>query len=487
MGRVSNKFALWISIGRIASMLVVFAMPLVLTRFLSKEEYGIFSQFFTLYSALYLIFGFGLSSNLFFYYPTANKKDQEKYVSNTFILMLLMSVFSILILSFPVVQRLLVSDGKLFDYRLFVVFCVALAVPMNIIAPVYTVRKDKLGAMILPPFIAILRVGTIILCAILFSDLLYIFKGLFIYQIIIFLLSFFYSLRLKIYRVDKYKLKQQLRYSIPIGFTVVLLQLSHYLDKIICISYIDPNEYAVYSVAFLSIPFVNQIYDSLCQVNVMNMTMSYQENDLPRVVSLYRDFVTRTLSFSTPIIIVVALYAEEIIGFLYPSSYNSAAPYFRIYTLTFLFAMFGAGTILRATGKTKYSTISFALTFLFSFPTTYFLIKSYGINGAIIGAVINLLLPRFVQLLFEIKVTNSSLIQLIPWKKMTVILIICIGLLIPLVVLKFNFSFPIWFIMGLSGIYVLASYYIMLKHDVFVVNKKSFQALLQKINSRLKI
>lgn len=481
MGSVSNKFALWISIGRIASMLVVFAMPLILTRFLTKEEYGVFSQFFTLYSALYIIFGFGLSTNLFYYYPTANKNNQERYVSNTFFLMLVMGVFSILILSLPVLQNALLSDGKLYDYRLLVVLCVALAVPMNIIAPVYTVRKDKMGAMILPPFIAILRVGTIVLCAILFSDLLYIFVGLLIYQTIIFLLSLFYSLRLKNFRIDKEKIKEQLRYSIPIGFTVVLLQLSHYLDKIICISYIPPNEYAIYSVAFLSIPFINQIYDSLCQVNVMNMTTSYQENNMPKVVILYRDFVTKTLSFSTPIILVVALYAEEIIGFLYPSSYNSAAPYFRIYTLTFMFAMFGAGTILRATGKTKYSTISFALSFLFSFPATYFLIKLYGINGAIIGAVINLILPRFIQLIFEIKVTDSSLIQLIPWRNLTAIIIISIGFLIPLLILKFIHPFSIWFIMGLSSIYVVVSYSIMLKQNVFVVNKDSFQKILKKI------
>lgn len=481
MGQLSNKFALWISFGRIASMLVVFVMPIILTRFLSKEDYGVFSQFFTLYSALYLIFGFGLSSNLFYYYPTANKNDQERYVSNTFILMLFMSVVSILLLSFPFVQKYLFSDGRLYDFRLLVVLCVALAVPMNIIAPVYTVRKDKVGAMILPPLVAILRVGTIVLCAILYSDLSYIFIGLLIYQILIFLLSFFYSLRFRLVRFDKEKIKQQLRYSIPIGITVVLLQLSHYLDKIICISNIDPNEYAVYSVAFLSIPFINQIYDSLCQVNVINMTTSYQENNLPQVVVLYKDFVTKTLSFSTPIILVVALYAEEIIGFLYPSSYNSAAPYFRIYTLTFLFAMFGAGTILRATGKTKYSTMSFALSFMVSLPATYFLIKSYGINGAIIGAVINLILPRLIQIIYEIKVTKSKIMQFFPWKNMALISIIGIGMLSPLWILKHTHSFPILFIICLGCIYVLVSYLLMLNFNIFVINKHSFHKILNKL------
>jgi len=481
MGHASNKFALWISVGRIASMLVVFTMPLILTRFLSKEEYGVFSQFFTLYSALCVIFSFGLSSNLYFYYPTAKKNDKERYVSNSFFLLLFMSIVSVLILSFPIAQKALFSDGKLFDYRLFVVLCVALAVPTNIIAPIYTVREDKKGAMLLPPLVAILRVGTIVLCAILFSDLLYIFIGLFFYQVIILLFSFFYSLGFKFIRVDREKLKKQLKYSIPIGFTVVLLQLSHYLDKIICISYISPNEYAIYSVAFLSIPFVNQIYESLCQVNVMNMTTSYQENDLPNVVLLYRDFVIKTLSFSLPIILVVALYAEEIIGFLYPSSYSGAAPYFRIYTLTFMFAMLGAGTILRATDKTKYSTISFALSFLISFPATWILIKKFGVNGAIIGAVINLILPRFIQLLYEIKVTKSNLSNFLPWKKLALIFIICFGLLFPLLILKLSYIFSIWIVVGLGSLYVLVSYLLMLKFNTFIIDKDSFFRLLYKI------
>ena len=88
MERASNKFALWLAIGRILSMLVSFAMPLILTRVLNQSDYGVFSQFFTLYMAFFVIFGLGFHSNLFYYYPTAGENDRDEYVSNTFLLLM---------------------------------------------------------------------------------------------------------------------------------------------------------------------------------------------------------------------------------------------------------------------------------------------------------------------------------------------------------------------------------------------------------------
>lgn len=483
MEQTSNRFALWISIGRITSMLVVFAMPLILTRYLSKADYGIFSQFFTLYSALYIIFGFGLTSNLFYYYPTANKDDKEKFISNSFFLMFLMGLVALIVLLLPFVQDSLFSDGELKEYKYFIIACVAMAIPMNIIAPIYTVRKDKLGALILPALVAVLRVGVIILCAIFFSNLYNVFTGLLVYQVCIFFLSYIYALKFKMIKINKTILKKQLVYSLPVGLTVVLLQLSQYFDKIICISNIDSETYAVYSVAFLSIPFINQIYDSLCQVNVINMTTCYQNNDMSKVVKLYNDFVAKTLSFSTPIIFVVSLFAEEVISFLYPSNYAAAAPYFRVYTITFLFAMFGAGTVLRATGMTRFSTLSYIMGLFVSFPLTYYLIKQYGINGAIIGAVLNQILPRSIQMMFEVKVLSSSFQEFFPWKKILEIAIISLTLILPLLFLKLKSVLSIVHVICLSGGYIILCYYVMVSKNIFIVDKRSLTNFTAKIKN----
>ena len=68
-------------------MLATFVMPLVLTRSLSVADYGIFSQFFTLYTVLYAMFALGIHTNLFFFYPNSSKQKQNECVGNTLLLL----------------------------------------------------------------------------------------------------------------------------------------------------------------------------------------------------------------------------------------------------------------------------------------------------------------------------------------------------------------------------------------------------------------
>ena len=240
----------------------------------------------------------------------------------------------------------------------------------------------------------------------------------------------------------------------------------------ICIHFLTPADYAIYAIAFLSIPGINQIYDSLCQVNIVNMSRSYHSGNREEIATLYGDFVIKTLSFSVPIILVVALFSEEIMSFLYTKSYVSSAPYFRLYSLTFIFSMLGAGTILRSMNKTKLSLIAFIITCIIGLPTTYFLVRNYGKDGAILGAMINILLPRFIQMGMEVHSLRLPFAQFLPFKKAIQILFPALMALIPLYLIKKN-SFPnIFTCFLLSIIYVTILYWYYLNKNIFVIQKE---------------
>ena len=462
-------------------MLVSFAMPLILTRVLSQSDYGVFSQFFTLYMAFFVIFGLGFHSNLFYFYPTADKNGKDEYVSNTLFLLLTMTVLAIGILSIQFIGNLLLGTGPLREYSLPVILCIALAVPTNMVSPLLTVREDKTGAVLYPGVAALLRVGTVVVAALIKNDLHVVFNALIIYQTLILLWILFYTFSHHRIRFGKDKVRSQLVYSIPFGLSVAVQLFTHYFDKIVSIRFLDSVQYAIYATAFLSIPGINQIYESLCQVNVVNMTKGYQEGNLSQVRFLYRDFVVKTLSFSTPVILAVSLFAEEVIGFLYPDEYIEAAYYFRIYSLTFLTAMLGAGTILRAIGKTQFSLISYAASAVVSIPATYFLVKTYGIHGAIWGAVINMVLPRIIQMFFEAKQTESNIANYLDWKNLGYVLGLGLLLLIPLVAVKLLFHPSVWICIILSALYVALAYWLYVRKDVFLLPRETVQGFLAKL------
>ncbi len=157
-------------------------------------------------------------------------------------------------------------------------------------------------------------------------------------------------------------------------------------------------------------------------------------------------------------------------AFLYTDQYVTSAPFFRIYSLTFLTSMLGAGTILRSMGKTKSSFLAFVITCLVGLPATYWLVSTYGTYGAIIGAFINMILPRFIQMLMESRLLNMNLATFLPWKQFANILLPAILLGLVLYVIKDVYHFNIWICMIESMVYVLLLYAIYIRRNVFIIS-----------------
>ena len=90
-------------------------------------------------------------------------------------------------------------------------------------------------------------------------------------------------------------LKRQIAYSLPFGVAVILNTFAGRFDKLLSVSFLTPEEYATYSIAFFGIPGIMQVYDSLCQVNVTNMARLYKDNDILGVKAEYQRFVVKTV------------------------------------------------------------------------------------------------------------------------------------------------------------------------------------------------
>lgn len=464
-------------------MLATFAMPLVLTRYLTMDEYGVFAQFLTLYTALYMVLALGMHTNIFFFYPGAQKREQDAIITNTTLSLIALGLVGGALMAIPGVGDRLFGEGELARYHVYVIACIVLAVPMNMVSPVFSVRADKTSAVVFPAFVAIARIATILVIAITSGKISHIFAGLVVYQVVITLICLIYCGHGTKIRPDARLLKQQLIYAIPFGIAVTLQLLSNYFDKIVSITHLTAAEYAIYSVAFLSIPGINQLYDSLAQMNIINMSKCYQAGAYDQIVPLYRSFIQKTLSFSTPVIFAGALYADEIIGLLFAQEYASAAIYFRIYTLTFLIAMFGAGTILRSVNKTRLSMWAFIISCAIGLPATYFLIQGYGINGAMASAVINIVLPRVIQMGFEIKVTGQRLKDYLPWGTIGRLWVTALMAILPFTAIKATIEMPIYLtvICGIS--YVGVTYIIYIRKNIFIIDNQIIYSRLHRLTN----
>ena len=486
----NNRIAFYVAVGKILAMVAQFIMPLFLTRFLTKHDYGLYSQFYLLFGFLLSILGMGMQSNLYFFYPKSTEREQNHLVWGTYLLLLFMALIGCVVFLIPPINHFIINNAYLEKYVYLIAACVFLGMPSLMVDPLSVVRKDKILAVLYHPLEIIGKIILVIVFALIFQSLDAIFYGILILEFLIFMfISLYiivnYSFPLRGHPIAI--LKKQIAYSLPFGVAVILNTLSGRFDKLLSVSFLTPEEYATYSIAFFGIPGIMQIYDSLCQVNVTNMARLYKDNEISGIKAEYQRFVIKTFSFSLPIIFIAFIYAPQIIELLFTNKYIDSVPFFRIYILTFILGMVGSGTILRAIGKTKLSMKAYFISVLLTLPLSYVLIKTYGIMGAIISVVVSTIVPKLFQIAFEMRCIQSTIKDYFPWTKILFLFGVSLAGLLPVILLNTFIDVNIIFAIVISIIYVISVYLIYIYHGDFIVDSYYIRSYLMSLADKLRI
>lgn len=475
--------------GKITALLATFAVPLILTRLLSKSEYGVFSQFYVVVFFCTGIFNISVQSNLYFFYPTANDQTRKSLVFQTLLFLILVAVLAVSLISIPGIGRLIIGEHDLFEYKNYILTGILLLMPVFILEPLYVVKKDIYTSLVYPPSEVLLRLTLVIGLFLLSPGLNSIFNGIIISATACLVFVLLYTVK-EVgakninRRIINWELaKKQLIYSIPFGVAASLNVLFQRFDKIICISFLTPADFAVYAISFYGIPGILQVFDSLAQIYLIQMTLKHQENKTSELRDIYKTLVCKTFSFSFPALLIVMLYTKKIIVVLFTSNYIDAVPLFRAYLLSILIFMLSSGLILRATGKTNYTLRSYLISGAVTLPLTYFLIKYNGIWGAMTGALISISLPRFLNLAAEIKLLHSNFVDFFPWNKFARITLISVISIMPFVAIEYYFDYGIFATVLLGLIYVTIVSALELKYNLFAIDSTGIKA---RIVSRLR-
>lgn len=472
-----NKQTFWLAFGKIISLLATLIVPLFLTRFLNKDEYGFYNQFNTILFFFSSFFSFGMYSNIFYFYPTLKKDKLKSLLINTLLFLLGFGLLAGLFIFIPVFSNFFLANEELQNYKVIIYVLTVILTLTTIIHPLYVVRKDVGISVWFPTFQVAIKAIAIVAFFLLIPSIDSVINAILVSSILVLALIAFYIHNIfkklpKNTPVDQKLMKEQFKYNLPIGLGIAIKTFSQKFDKIIGITYLSASAYASYSVAFFGIPGIQQIYSSISQVTIVNMVKCFRNGEIAEAHSLYKNMVIKTLSFSVPIILIVALNAEIIITFLFTSKYSDATILFQLYLISFIFVMLGAGLILRASGKTKFIIRAFLFASIISIPATYYLIKNYGSIGAMSGALISIILPKIYQVKKEIEITKSTLTSFLPWKEIGKIFLISLICILPfayitlLVIDRNIINVIIITILYLSIVSIIQIYL-----DIFVVKK----------------
>ena len=461
--------------GKIFALFVTFGMPLFLTRYLSKSDYGLFSQFYLIITFIAFFFSISFQANLFYFYPVAGSRERKSLVFLSFIFLTILSLAAVAFVGFPLFRKELIGDTALLNYYPLIIIGVFLFMPSYLIEPLYVVRKDYLTSIFYPPGEVLLRLILVIGMVLLRPGLLSICVSIVCSAAVVYIFVLIYTLReisfsdISLKLIDLSVIKRQLFFILPFGLAMSLDILAERFDRLICIRYLTASDFAVYSIAFFGIPGIMQVYDSFTKVKVIEMTIKYHEKQMDSVSDIYKSLAAKAFSFSLPVLMIVSLYARKIIVLLFTDKYLDSVPFFRVYLISFLFFMLGAGLILRATGRTRDTLKSYLYSCIVTLPATFFLIRSFGMWGAMTGALLNLIVPRIVMISFEVRYMRIRFRDYYPWDKILRIFLISFITLIPFLLIELLIPGGIIISIFYGMVYILAVALIEIKYDLFIL------------------
>ena len=81
MATNNTRQAIWISLGSLASTLIAVISPMILSRYLTKGDYGTYKQVMYIYTSLLLIFTLGLPKSYSYFIPKVDISEAKDLIN----------------------------------------------------------------------------------------------------------------------------------------------------------------------------------------------------------------------------------------------------------------------------------------------------------------------------------------------------------------------------------------------------------------------
>ncbi len=228
--------------------------------------------------------------------------------------------------------------------------------------------------------------------------------GMVLYAVVRFIVSAVWmalALPEKVEKDSGIPLKEQFKFSIPLGLSALVGKINRYSDKFIVSIILTATAYAEYTIAAQPIPVIKVIPLAVGSVLIsryVNLQMKEKKEEL---LDLWHKGIEKVSLLVIPLTVLFIISASDLIAIIAGSedtSYQNAVIPFQIYNLIMLIRVTHYSSILQAFDDTKgvmYLSIHLVVTnILLTIPLTIY----FGIIGAAAGTLIASIFNWFLYL-----------------------------------------------------------------------------------------
>ena len=460
-----------IFIGTIIGMLLGFIGRIILVRFTTQTEYGIYTLALVIISIFATISTLGLqegSTRYIAYFRGKKEEGKVRGVISSSIKIASIASISLAVISFFISDFISINIFHTSELstplKIF-----SIAIPFTVLITVFIAifrGFDRVDAQvyfnnILRPALYLLLLIAVILFGLSFLGVVYAYVLSIAVTCVVFV----------IYLMKKYPLpirssssitnpmtKELLFFSVPLLAVSMLQMITTWTDTLMLGYFKTPDVVGLYNAA---LPLANLISIVLLSVNflfVPIISSLYAKNLMTEMKRSYAILTKWIFLVTVPIFFVLFLFPDVVLNLLFGSRYIGAAIALQILSLGFFVHVFlGAnGGMLTVRGKTKFLMWSFLIGAIINITLNAVLIPPLGIMGAAIASALSLI---------SVKVFNAiklyQLDEIHPFTKNYLKSIIAFAILMYFItIITHNFVIALWmpfvFLVIFLTIYVLS-------------------------------
>jgi len=447
--RVKTKFTSdhWpVFVAGIVSSFINLFLPTILVRILPPEDIGIYKIFFLyIHSFTFLSLAGAPLYSVFYFIGKDNGRSYVDHAWKSSILLSIMALILGLIFSPFIAAKISLTLNQ----TILILLTGALITPSSFYGEYLVAKGNTVAGPLFHSSFEVLKGIGIILCAYYTRDI----NTTFYFFGISFLLKFILSLALGIKakvltpRIDKLKLKEILTYCAPMSTAGLLGFFLDKVDMLTLSSYLNPRDFAFYSIGCLMVPPLLILEMSVSKVLMPKLSRLWHEKKLSEMAISFKKAQEDISYLMIPAVFGLYIFSKPIIEILFTSEYLESVAYLKIFAFSYLAYIIPHDTIARASGNTKWILkVNLVITPI-SLITVAYSAKEYGALYALILTVFYRFIPKIWGLFYTSKNTMTKVVDLIPFSAFINNLVINAILCAFVLSFKYKFNSDIkWFL-----------------------------------------
>jgi O-antigen/teichoic acid export membrane protein len=420
--------------SKVVNSVTVFFTGIVLTRSLTKADYGTFSHIVLLSMAISLILGTWLVKSLYYFVPTSSHKKEIVIQTN-------LALFGLGFISGLLVWLLRYQIAHWFQNP----SLASLAVYIALYALLLTLYKISEPFFISVDKAHVLALANLVFSIVYMSVLSYaLIRGVSLAQLmsiiillylclIVFILANILKLPGTIRGVMNLGiLHRQFRYASPLFLSSLTIVLGRQVDKFIIASVYPTTNFAEYFRGAIELPVIAVVTYTVSHMLLPKFVQLFQADRKKDFMRVWHEAIKKTAIITFPVVVIFLFISQRFITFLYTERYAASVPIFRIYLLILIIQVTSYDCVLQATGRTRGIFYASGLNLLSNLLASLILIRIVGPAGAAIGLVFGQCIAMLFYLIWIRGIFRVSFAKVFPWYYLLQVLMLalCLGALV---------------------------------------------------------